>query len=176
MRRKAKAVNFGLIYGMSAFGLSERLKVPRAEAKEIMEAYFNEFSSIKEYMDRIIKQAHEVGYVETITGRRRYLRDINSRNYTLRSYAERNAINAPIQGSAADIIKIAMIKIDNWLNEENLMSKMILQVHDELVFDVHQDELAHIKPRVETLMKEALPLEVPMEIDIGVGQNWLEAH
>lgn len=176
MRRKAKAVNFGLIYGMSAFGLSERLKVPRAEAKEIMEAYFSEFSAIKEYMDRIIKQAHETGYVETITGRRRYLRDINSRNYTLRSYAERNAINAPIQGSAADIIKIAMIRIEDWIQNEELRSRMILQVHDELVFDVYRDELEILKPQVETLMKNALPLEVPMEIEIGVGENWLEAH
>jgi DNA polymerase-1 len=176
MRRKAKAVNFGLIYGMSAFGLSERLKVPRAEAKEIMEAYFDEFSAIKDYMDRIIKQAHDAGYVETITGRRRYLRDINSRNYTLRSYAERNAINAPIQGSAADIIKVAMIDIDQWIRQEGLRSRMILQVHDELVFDVHQEELEQLKPMVEKLMKEALPLEVPMEIEIGVGQNWLEAH
>ena len=176
MRRKAKAVNFGLIYGMSAFGLSERLKVPRAEAKEIMEAYFDEFSAIKEYMDHIIKQAHETGYVETITGRRRYLRDINSRNYTLRSYAERNAINAPIQGSAADIIKVAMIRIEDWIQKQKLQSRMILQVHDELVFDVHKDELDILKPQVESLMKEALPLEVPMEIEIGVGQNWLEAH
>jgi DNA polymerase-1 len=176
MRRKAKAVNFGLLYGMSAFGLSERLKVPRAEAKEIMEAYFEEFSAVKQYMDNIIKQAHEVGYVETITGRRRYLRDINSRNYTLRSYAERNAINAPIQGSAADIIKVAMIKIEDWIKSENLKSRMVLQVHDELVFDVHRDELELLKLQVETLMKEALPLEVPMEIEIGEGQNWLEAH
>ena len=176
MRRKAKAVNFGLIYGMSAFGLSERLKVPRAEAKEIMEAYFTEFSAIKEYMDRIIKEAHDTGYVETITGRRRYLRDINSRNYTLRSYAERNAINAPIQGSAADIIKVAMIRIDQLIKAKGLRSKMILQVHDELVFDVHKEELDDLKPQVETLMKEAIPLEVPMEIEIGVGQNWLEAH
>jgi len=176
MRRKAKAVNFGLIYGMSAFGLSERLKVPRAEAKEIMEAYFSEFSAIKEYMDRIIKQAHDDGYVETITGRRRYLRDINSRNYTLRSYAERNAINAPIQGSAADIIKVAMIKIEDWIHHQNLRSRMILQVHDELLFDVHRDELKTLRPQVETLMKNALPLEVPMEVEIGVGDNWLEAH
>ena len=176
MRRKAKAVNFGLIYGMSAFGLSERLKVPRAEAKEIIEAYFQEFSAIRKYMDRIIAQAHEDGYVETITGRRRYLRDINSRNHTLRSYAERNAINAPIQGSAADIIKVAMIKIEDWIQRENLRSRMILQVHDELVFDVHRDELEELKPQVETLMTGALPLEVPMEVEIGVGQNWLEAH
>jgi len=176
MRRKAKAVNFGLIYGMSAFGLSERIKVSRAEAKDIIEAYFEEFSAIKKYMDRIIAQAHENGYVETMTGRRRYLRDINSRNYTLRSYAERNAINAPIQGSAADIIKVAMIRIEDWIQRENLRSRMILQVHDELVFDVHRDELDELKPLVDTLMREALPLEVPMEVEIGVGQNWLEAH
>ncbi len=176
MRRKAKAVNFGLLYGQTAFGLSQALSVSRAEAKEIMEAYFQEFSAIKEYMDRVIAQAHETGYVETITGRRRYLRDINSRNYTLRSYAERNAINAPIQGSAADIIKVAMINIQQWLRQENLKSKMILQVHDELVFDVHQDELDHIEEPISKMMRDALPLDVPMVIDVGIGQNWLEAH
>lgn len=176
MRRKAKAVNFGLIYGMSAFGLSERLKVSRAEAKEIMEAYFEEFSAIKAYMEHIISQARETGFVETITGRRRYLRDINSRNYTSRSYAERNAINAPIQGSAADIIKVAMINIHSWMKKENLKSKMVLQVHDELVFDVHKKEFDLLKEMVAKLMKEALPLEVPMEVEIGSGENWLEAH
>ncbi len=176
MRRKAKAVNFGLLYGMSAFGLSERLKVPRAEAKEIMEAYFQEFSAIKDYMDQAINSARENGYVETITGRRRYLRDINSRNYTLRSYAERNAINAPIQGSAADIIKVAMIDIHRWINEQGLRTCMILQVHDELVFDVYRPELEQVKEQVSKLMKNALPLEVPMEIEIGTGDNWLEAH
>jgi len=176
MRRKAKAVNFGLLYGQTTFGLSQALSVPRAEAKEIMEAYFQEFSAIKEYMDRVIAQAHEAGYVETITGRRRYLRDINSRNYTLRSYAERNAINAPIQGSAADIIKVAMINIQEWLKQENLKSKMILQVHDELVFDVHQDELDQIQEPISKMMRDALPLDVPMVIDVGIGQNWLEAH
>ena len=176
MRRKAKAVNFGLLYGQSAFGLSEALSIPRGEAKEIMEAYFQEFSAIKNYMDQAIVQAREKGYVETITGRRRYLRDINSRNYTIRSYAERNAINAPIQGSAADIIKVAMIDIHQWFKKEKIKSKMILQVHDELVFDVHRDELDMIKQPIAKLMKEALPLDVPMEIEIGVGENWLEAH
>ncbi len=176
MRRKAKAVNFGLLYGQTTFGLSQALSVPRAEAKEIMEAYFQEFSAIKEYMDRVIAQAHEAGYVETITGRRRYLRDINSRNYTLRSYAERNAINAPIQGSAADIIKVAMINIQKWLKQENLKSKMILQVHDELVFDVHKEELDQIQEPISKMMRDALPLDVPMVIDVGIGQNWLEAH
>jgi DNA polymerase-1 len=176
MRRTAKAVNFGLLYGQTTFGLSETLGIPRAEAKEIIEAYFQEFSAIKDYMDRVIAEAHEKGYVETITGRRRYLRDINSRNYTLRSYAERNAINAPIQGSAADIIKVAMIDIANWMRQENLKSKMVLQVHDELVFDVHKSELDLLTTKVGELMKNALPLDVPMEIEIGTGQNWLEAH
>jgi DNA polymerase-1 len=141
-----------------------------------MEDYFVEFSALKQYMDKIIKQAHEMGFVETFTGRRRYLRDINSMNYTLRSYAERNAINAPIQGSAADFIKVAMIKIEDGIKSENLRSRMVLQVHDELVFDVHRDELDKLIAQVEILMKEALPLEVPMEIEIGVGRNWLEAH
>jgi len=176
MRRTAKAVNFGLLYGQTTFGLSETLAIPRGEAKEIIEAYFQEFSAIKDYMDRVIAEAHERGYVETITGRRRYLRDINSRNYTLRSYAERNAINAPIQGSAADIIKVAMINIHKWMQEQNLKSRMVLQVHDELVFDVHHSELDLLKTEVGALMKDALPLDVPMEIEIGTGQNWLEAH
>ena len=176
MRRKAKAVNFGLIYGMSAFGLSERLKIPRSEAKEIMEAYFEEFSAVKNYMDRIINETREKGYVETILGRRRYLRDITSRNYTLRAHAERNAINAPIQGSAADIIKVAMIRIHQWMQEQKLKSKMILQVHDELVFDVYKKELGLLKEKVVDLMTDAIPLEVPMEIGVGTGSNWLEAH
>lgn len=175
MRRKAKMVNFGIIYGISAFGLSQRLSIPRKEAGDIIEAYFREFS-IKSYMDSCINEARERGYVETILGRRRYLRDINSGNMTLRGYAERNAINAPIQGSAADIIKVAMINIDAWMKAENLKSKMILQVHDELVFDAHKDEIEYIKPHIESFMKNAITLEVPMEIGIGVGNNWLEAH
>ncbi|MDH3712105.1 MAG: DNA polymerase I, partial [Cyclobacteriaceae bacterium] len=176
MRRKAKAVNFGLIYGMSAFGLSERLRIPRSEAKEIMEAYFEEFAAVKNYMDRIINDTKEKGYVETILGRRRYLKDITSRNYTLRAHAERNAINAPIQGSAADIIKVAMIRIHQWMKEHKLQSKMILQVHDELVFDVHKKELKKLEKEVVDLMTNAIPLEVPMEIGVGTGSNWLEAH
>ena len=176
MRRKAKTANFGIIYGISAFGLSERLLIPRKEAAEIIEAYFQEFPAVKEYMDRCINQAREKEYVETVLGRRRYLRDINSRNATLRGYAERNAINAPIQGSAADIIKMAMIQIQQWMKKENLKSKMILQVHDELIFDVHLDELDLMKKNVENFMAHALELEVPMEIGIGTGNNWLEAH
>jgi len=176
MRRIAKTANFGIIYGISVFGLSQRLNIPRAEASEIINSYFNEFKAVKTYMDRVINSARERGYVETLLGRRRYLRDINSRNATMRGFAERNAINAPIQGSAADLIKIAMIRIHDFLNGEALKSKMILQVHDELVFDVPKEELKIVRPKVEELMKTALPLNVPIEVDSGTGDHWLEAH
>ncbi len=176
MRRKAKTANFGIIYGISAFGLSERLEIPRKEAAAIIEAYFKEFPAVKKYMDRVISEAKEREYVETLFGRRRYLRDINSRNMTMRGFAERNAINAPIQGTAADIIKIAMINIHNWMNKNNLKSKMILQVHDELVFDAHRDELEFVKENIIKMMQNAATLEVPLIVDAGVGNNWLEAH
>jgi DNA polymerase I len=176
MRRKAKTINFGIIYGISAFGLSERLNIPRKEAADIIDAYFEQFPAVKSYMDEAIQKAREQEYVQTLLGRRRYLRDINSANANIRGYAERNAINAPIQGTAADIIKIAMIHIQQWLEAEKLGTRMILQVHDELLFDVPQAELEHVKPRIEELMKNALPLSVPMEIGIGAGNNWLEAH
>ena len=176
MRRKAKTANFGIIYGISAFGLSERLSIPRKEASEIIEAYFVEFPAVKEYMDRCIEQAREKEYVETLLGRRRYLRDINSRNATVRGFAERNAINAPIQGSAADMIKLAMVSIHQWMKKEKLKSRMILQVHDELVFDVHLSELELMKEQVAHFMANAMKLEVPMEIGVGTGSNWLEAH
>ncbi|KAA3440528.1 DNA polymerase I [Rufibacter hautae] len=176
MRRKAKTINFGIIYGISAFGLAERLAIPRREAAEIIEAYFQEFPAVKEYMDSAINQARDQEFVETLLGRRRYLRDINSRNQNIRGYAERNAINAPIQGTAADIIKIAMINIDQWLREEKLASRMILQVHDELVFDVLKEELPVVQPKIEELMKHAFPLSVPMEVGLGTGENWLQAH
>ncbi|MBX9853547.1 MAG: DNA polymerase I, partial [Cytophagaceae bacterium] len=176
MRRKAKMVNFGIIYGISAFGLSQRLDIPRKEAAEIIDSYFKEFPAIKEYMDEVVNIAREQEYVETILGRRRYLRDINSRNFTLRGFAERNAINAPIQGSAADMIKVAMVNIHDWMKKEKLKSQMTLQVHDELVFDVHKDEQEIMKTKVIEFMKNAIPLEVPMEIGIGFGENWLEAH
>ena len=176
MRRKAKTANFGIIYGISAFGLSQRLNIPRKEAGELIEAYFEEFSSIKKYMDEVINFGRENEYVETILGRKRYLRDINSRNYTLRGFAERNAINAPIQGSAADMIKVAMIQINDWLKKEKLQSKMIMQVHDELVFDVHKDELELMQKQIPEMMKNALTLDVPMEVETGTGNNWLEAH
>jgi DNA polymerase I len=176
MRRKAKEVNFGILYGSTAFGLAQNLRISKTEATEIIDSYFKEFSGIKRYMDDSINFAREKEYVETILGRRRYLRDINSRNITTRGFAERNAINAPIQGSAADIIKIAMVNIHRWLQKENLKSRMIMQVHDELIFDLHKDEESIVRPRVQELMKHAVNLEVPMEVEVGVGKNWLEAH
>jgi len=176
MRRKAKEVNFGILYGSTAFGLSQNLSISKTEATEIIDSYFKEFSAIKRYMDDSINFAREKEYVETILGRRRYLRDINSRNITTRGFAERNAINAPIQGSAADIIKIAMILIHKWLKRENLKTKMTMQVHDELVFDLHKDEQDIVKPKVIELMKSAVILDVPMEVEVGIGKNWLEAH
>ncbi|HRI78178.1 MAG TPA: DNA polymerase I [Cyclobacteriaceae bacterium] len=176
MRRKAKEVNFGILYGSTAFGLSQNLRISRTEGAELIESYFKEFPGIKRYMDDSINYAREKEYVETILGRRRYLRDINSRNITTRGFAERNAINAPIQGSAADIIKIAMVNIFRWLQKEKLKTKMILQVHDELVFDLHKDEEAIVKSRVIELMKHAVVIDVPMEVEVGIGKNWLEAH
>ncbi len=176
MRSKAKSANFGIIYGISAFGLSQNMNIPRKEAAEIIESYFTEFPAIKSYMDKVVNEARDNGYVATILGRKRYLRDINSRNAVMRGFAERNAINAPIQGTAADIIKVAMINIDAWMQKEKVKSKMIMQVHDELVFDVPKPEVELMKSTIEKLMKEALPIEVPMEVGMGVGANWLEAH
>jgi len=176
MRRRAKTANFGIIYGISAWGLSERLSIPRREAADIIKAYWEEFPAIKKYMDDIINTARKNEYVETITGRRRYLRDINSRNATMRGFSERNAINAPIQGSAADIIKKAMIEIHDWLIKENLKTKMILQVHDELVFDVYHKEKDIVAEKVTELMQNAANLEVPLVVESGFGENWLAAH
>ncbi len=176
MRRNAKAVNFGIIYGQSAFGLSERLNIPRREAAAIIEAYFAQYSGIRNYMEKTIAFAREKGYVETILGRRRYLRDINSNNAVVRGFAERNAINAPIQGSSADMIKIAMIRIHEDLSKKEIRSKMILQVHDELVFDVHKPEIDLIRPIIHDRMVNALPLDVPVVVEIDEGENWLEAH
>jgi DNA polymerase-1 len=176
MRRNAKTVNFGIIYGISAFGLSERLSIPRKEAKEIIEQYFSKYPAIKAYMDNTIVFAKEYGYVETMLGRKRYLRDINSGNAIVRGYAERNAINAPIQGTAADMIKMAMIHIFADFKMKGLKSKMIMQVHDELVFDVYKDELEIIKPIIAHNMKTAIRMRVPVEIEMNTGCNWLEAH
>ncbi|MDR2815280.1 MAG: DNA polymerase I, partial [Proteiniphilum sp.] len=176
MRRKAKTANFGIIYGITPFGLSERLGISRAEAKELIDGYFATFPQVKQYMDESISHARKKGFVETFLGRKRYLADINSRNAIVRGYAERNAINAPIQGSAADIIKIAMIRIFNRLQKEKLQSKMILQVHDELNFNVFPGELEKVKEMVREEMENACRLTVPLKTDIGVGENWLAAH
>ncbi|MDF7814467.1 DNA polymerase I [Hymenobacter sp. YC55] len=178
MRRKAKTVNFGIIYGISSFGLAQRIGISRKEATEIIETYFEEFSAVKKFMDESINKARELEYATTLLGRRRYLRDINSRNATLRGYTERNAINAPIQGTAADIIKKAMINIHDWLRDEKLATRMILQVHDELVFDAVKEEIDYITPKVKELMTTALllPHGVPLEVEVGTGSNWLQAH
>jgi len=178
MRYKAKSVNFGIIYGQGAFGLSENLSIPRAEAKEIIDNYKKEFPGIQKYMDDTINFCKENGYVETLMGRKRWLKDINSANFTVRGFAERNAINSPIQGTAADMVKLAMIKISAALKEGNFKSKMLLQVHDELVFDVLKEELEAIKPLILESMKSALvlPNEIPADAELGVGNNWLEAH
>ena len=176
MRRKAKTVNFGIIYGVSAFGLAAQIGVSRTEAKELIDNYWKEFPSIKKYMNDAVIIARENGYVETILGRRRYLRDINSQNMVERGFAERNAVNAPIQGSAADMIKIAMIKVNDFIKQEKLQSRIILTVHDELVFDVHKSELELMKNKVNELMVNAIPFPVKMETGMGVGLNWLEAH
>ena len=176
MRYKAKSVNFGIIYGQGAFGLAENLGVSRTEAKEIIDAYFKKFPAVKEYMDGAIEKARKYEYVETILGRRRYLRDINSRNMTMRGFAERNAINAPLQGSAADLIKVAMIHVHEWMKKEKLQSKMILQVHDELVFDAFKEEVELLKKHIPGLMSQAIQLSVPIEVEVGIGKDWLEAH
>ncbi|MFP6872725.1 MAG: DNA polymerase I [Verrucomicrobiales bacterium] len=176
MRRGAKMVNFGIIYGISAFGLSQRLGIPRGEAAGIIEAYFQQYPGVKAYMDDTISLAKDSGYVETLTGRRRYIRDINSSNAMIRGAAERTAINTPIQGTAADMIKLAMTGVDTSLRERGLQSRMILQVHDELVFDMQRDEADELLKLVCREMQEALPLKVPIVVDIGTGENWLEAH
>ena len=162
--------------GISVFGLSERLLISRQEAKELIDGYFEVFPQVKEYMQKSIEVAKQNGYVETIFHRKRYLPDINSRNANVRGYAERNAINAPIQGSAADIIKVAMVRIAQRFEREKIQSKMILQVHDELNFDVFSHELDQVKQIIKEEMENAFPLLVPLKTDIGVGQNWLEAH
>ena len=175
-RSAAKAVNFGIIYGQSAFGLAQNLQISRTEAKGIIDAYFEQYGTIKTYMDKVIAQARELGYVETILKRRRYLPDIHSANAVVRGFAERNAINAPIQGSAADIIKLAMVAVHKAMSKENLQSKMILQVHDELVFDVHKDEIEQMQKLVKKAMEDAVAMEVPMEVEMKTAPNWLEAH
>ncbi|MFE3869427.1 DNA polymerase I [Flavobacterium sp. LS2P90] len=175
-RSHAKTVNFGIIYGVSAFGLSNQTSLSRSESAALIEAYYQTYPRLKSYIQEQIDFARENGYVQTILGRRRYLKDINSQNAIVRGGAERNAVNAPIQGSAADIIKIAMINIHEKLTSENWKSKMLLQVHDELVFDVHNSELEKIKPMIKHEMENAFKLDVPLDVDLGAGKDWLEAH
>ena len=176
MRRQAKVANFGIIYGISAFGLSQRMYITRTEAKQLIDGYFETYPGVKAFMNRCIKMARENGYVETMYGRRRYLPDIFSRNSVVRGNAERNAINSPIQGSAADIIKIAMIQIHNAFEKEEIQSVMTLQVHDELNFDVTPGELVRVKAIIKDKMENAASLKVPLIIDMGEGSNWFEAH
>ncbi|MGY8910721.1 MAG: DNA polymerase I [Flavobacteriales bacterium] len=175
-RSNAKTVNFGIIYGVSAFGLSNQTDLSRSEAKELIDTYYETYPKLKAYMASQVDFAREKGYVETVLNRRRYLKDINSRNAMVRSGAERNAVNAPIQGSAADIIKLAMINIHNRFEKEGFKSKMLLQVHDELVFDVPKDELEIVKPIIKFEMENAFKMDVPLDVEVGIGQNWLEAH
>ncbi|MDC1162302.1 DNA polymerase I, partial [Tenacibaculum sp.] len=175
-RSNAKTVNFGIIYGVSAFGLSNQTDLSRKEAKELIDTYYETYPKLREYMSNQVDFARDHGYVETVLGRRRYLKDINSRNAIVRGAAERNAVNAPIQGSAADIIKLAMINIHERFEKEKFTSKMLLQVHDELVFDAHKDELEIIKPIIKEEMENAYKMAVPLDVEIGLGENWLEAH
>tara|TARA_B000000565_G_scaffold86926_1_gene63540 strand:+ start:589 stop:1227 length:639 start_codon:yes stop_codon:yes gene_type:complete len=175
-RSHAKIVNFGIIYGVSAFGLSNQTNLNRSESKLIIDNYYNSYPALKEFMTNQINFARENGFVQTILGRKRFLNDINSRNGMVRSSAERNAINTPVQGSAADIIKLSMIKINEELKKHSLKSKLILQVHDELVFDVPQEEVDLIKKIIIENMENAYKLKVPLIVDLGIGNNWLEAH
>ena len=178
MRYKAKSVNFGIIYGQGAFGLADNLGISRTEAKEIIDNYKKEFSGIQRYMDDTINFAREHGYVQTLMGRKRWLRDINSANFTVRGFAERNAINSPIQGTAADMIKLAMQKVHEAMKKQKMKSKMIMQVHDELVFDALKSEAKELKPLIVENMQSALllPHGVPVIAECGEGVNWLEAH
>lgn len=174
MRDHAKMINFGIIYGMSAQGLSTRLKIPFADAKRFIDEYFRVYEGVRKWIDETLEHARQKGFVATISGRRRYLADINSKNFNARSAAERYAINAPIQGTSADMIKIAMIRMHRWLKDSDLRTRMIMQVHDELIFDVPREELAEVEPRVKQIMEEALPLDVPVKVDTATGANWAE--
>ena len=175
-RRIAKTANFGIMYGISAFGLAQRLKISRNEAKKIISDYFDNFPAISAYINDVIAATREKGYVETLFGRRRYLPDINSRNATVRSLAERNAINAPIQGTSADIIKLAMTRVSRRIDEAGLKSRMVLQVHDELVFDAMEQEAETLKKIVVDEMENVIKLSIPLTVECNYGKNWLEAH
>jgi len=175
MRRSAKAVNFGIVYGISDYGLSQNLNITRKEAAQFIDQYFEIFQGVRRYMDDIVKDARRDGYVKTMLERRRYLPEINASNFNLRSFAERTAMNTPIQGTAADIIKLAMVQMDEALRERKLQSRMLLQVHDELVFEVPADELELMKELVPSVMEKALPLSVPLKAEVSFGENWYEA-
>ena len=175
-RRRAKTANFGIIYGIAAFGLSQRLEIPRKEAKELIDGYFRSYPKVEEYMNRVVAEAREKGYVETIFGRRRYLNDILSRNAVARGVAERNAVNAPIQGSAADIMKMAMVEVSRRFHEEGILSRVILQVHDELVIDLLKTEEEQVCRIVVEAMEGVAHLRVHLTAEAGIGQNWLDAH
>ncbi|HCW63999.1 MAG TPA: DNA polymerase I, partial [Leeuwenhoekiella sp.] len=175
-RSNAKTVNFGIIYGVSAFGLSNQTDLTRSESKELIDTYYKTYPKLRNYMSEQVDFARENGYVSTVLGRRRYLKDINSSNAVVRGAAERNAVNAPIQGSAADIIKIAMIKIHHKLKDKGLRTKMLLQVHDELVFDVYKSELEEVQELIKSEMEHAFKLDVPLDVEVGLGDNWLDAH
>jgi len=175
-RSNAKTVNFGIIYGVSAFGLSNQTDLSRSEAKELIDTYYKTYPKLRKYMTDQVNFARENGYVQTVLGRRRYLNSINASNAIVRGAAERNAVNAPIQGSAADIIKIAMINIFKKFEEGNIKSKMLLQVHDELVFDIYKPELEELKTLIKSEMEKAYTLSVSLDVDLGLGENWLEAH
>jgi DNA polymerase-1 len=176
MRRKAKEVNFGIIYGIGAFGLANRLEMKNSDARNIIDKYFEKYPKVKEYMEKTKKFARDNGYVQTLMGRRRYLKQINNQNAAARAEDERAAINMPIQGTAADMIKIAMINIFNDFKKNKIKSKMLLQVHDELVFEVHKEELEEVQKIVMRNMKNAIKLNVPVEVEIGYGKNWFDAH
>jgi len=176
MRRRAKEVNFGILYGIGAFGLKSRLGITQAHAREIIDTYFNTFKNVKAFMDESVKFAAEKGYAQTITGRRRYLKNIKSSNRVVRQFEERVAINMPIQGAAADMIKIAMINIHRELKKRKMRTKMVLQVHDELVFDAYKNEIEEVTPLIKELMETALDVNVPVVAEVGMGENWLDAH
>jgi DNA polymerase-1 len=176
MRDVANTVNFGIIYGISAFGLQQRLNIPREEASRLIQNYFQQYPGVREYIDRTIAFARKHGYVKTLMGRRRHLRDINSRNYSIRSTAERLAMNSPIQGTAADLLKLAMIRVHRLLKDGGFRTKMLLTVHDEIVFDLYKEEKDTLLPAIQDAMQHAMPLDVPIVVEVGYGNNWLEAH
>ena len=175
MRRQAKAVNFGIVYGISDYGLSQNLNIPRKQAKEFIDRYLEEFKGVKEYMENIVAEARQKDYVETLFYRRRYLPEIHASNFNIRSFAERTAMNSPIQGTAADILKVAMIELDREMQERNFQAKLLLQVHDELIFEVSEEEVESLQSLVEEVMENAVSLSVPLKADSNIGNNWYEA-